>query len=132
MAISRLPHPVFSAFWAARYVAMIAAGLWGSDAVLFWAWALFVPAEGLGLMMDTGRRDQLSEIWTWVLRALAKPEYEESVLGWNLLAFIFAGIEAGVTHWALATFLPTPYPIGIALALWALLFVHWVWPQRFG
>lgn len=136
MTISRSPHPVFAAIWFARYLGMFGSIAMGSIIGLAVFSALFIPVEGYGLFKDTGRRDMLSELWTWAVRTLSKPQGPDWRWWhpWNLLAPMFAALEAGVVY-ALATYhgmLPAPVVAVICMALFVLLTLHWLRPEVYG
>lgn len=133
MTIDRAPHPGFAAFWALRYLVMIV------SAVLGWVWPLaiaafsFFPAEFLAVKIDSGFRDTLSEIWTWVLRTLGK--HNDPFRGWNWLAAIFAAFEAGVADFLLSGWHPLlagGWVDFMCIGLAALLHAHWLRPDIHG
>ncbi len=130
MSIDRLPHPIYSGFWLIRYVAMVTAIAFGSVAWLFAAVVSFVPVEALALYQRTTYRDQLSEIWTWVLRRL-QPD-SASPLGWNLLAPVAAALEMGALYRLLTYGMASGWALAITLPGFVLLWLHWWRPQGIG
>ena len=132
MTISRKPHPVFSFIWLGRYLGMFAAIMFGSIVWLGIFAVLFLPVEGYAVAKDTGQRDTLSEVWTWVIRHLSK--VDRPFTGWNWLAAIFATLEAG-TVWTLAThhgLLPDPVIAVMCIGVASMLHAHWLNPDVVG
>jgi hypothetical protein len=85
--ISKLPHPVFAALWGV-WLALVMTALALPTHPLFGLLVLlaFLPIEGVAVVLDTGARDTLSEITTWVFRHLSK--HERPGRGWNALLLI--------------------------------------------
>lgn len=126
-----MPHPIFAAFWLVRYLAVLASLAFGHVLWLFVAMMAFFPVEALGIAQQTRFRDQLSEIWTWVLRKLGD---ERTPLGWNLLAFMAAAIEMMGVHVLLAHsgLIPSLWIWAVTVPGWALLSLHWWRPGGIG
>lgn len=83
MTIQRSPHPVFSVLWVLWYGSVLAAlSLPNEPLVGLIVLLVFLPIEAVGVFVDTGSRDTLSEIATWVQRKLSK---HRALRGWNLL-----------------------------------------------
>jgi hypothetical protein len=85
--IAKLPHPIFAAIWGV-WLALVLTALAMPARPLFGLLVLlaFLPVEGIAVALDTGARDTLSEITTWVFRHLSK--HEEPGRGWNALLLI--------------------------------------------
>jgi hypothetical protein len=85
--IAKLPHPIFSAAWG-LWLALVLTALAMPTRPLFGLFVLlaFLPIEGLAVVLNTGARDTLSEITTWVFRHLSK--HTRPGRGWNALLLL--------------------------------------------
>lgn len=128
----RQPHVVFSVIWFLRYAAMMTFLIREDAPLLLFSAAMFFPIEAVGVFWDTGKRDTLSEIWTWVLRNLSKHKTPAS--GWNWLAVIFAVFEAGSLNYIFDFYVPAFDVFGdvMCMGLAAMLHAHWLRPDIHG
>lgn len=127
------PHPLFAALWVARFLALLVAlvvpgvPVWVLPAVAF----SFFPIEAVGLFLDTGKRDQYSELMTWTVRRLSK--HTRPFRGWNLLVDMVALVE-GAGVYVLVARAGLPVALGGALVGFLLVFLHdhWLRPDIHG
>jgi len=82
--IERNPHPLFSVLWAGWYAALLVAlALPTQHIYATVVLVLFLPVELTAVFVNTGMRDTLSEIMTWLQRHFAKDR--DFMRGWNAL-----------------------------------------------
>lgn len=123
----RGPHPLFAAFWLARYFGLLAALASGNGWWVLVASASFLPVEAYGIAKDTGLRDTFSEIVTWVVRHLSK--HERPFRGWNLLVPIIALPDCYAILWMGSEAEHPLLGAGLAGMAFALLNAHWLRPD---
>lgn len=127
--ISRSPLPLAAAFWALWSLGGIALLIdYSLQGWLVWFMAL-LGGEVLGSAFDTGMRDTLSGIMTWVQRRVSK--HRRFARGWNavILAYILIVATVGVAP------LRQDWPY-LSIALLALVTIwlwdHWINPDLHG
>ena len=128
--ISRSPQPVFAVLWLLWSLALFGSVI--REVPRLWLFAAFFVLEGAAVLIQSGMRDTLSEIWTWTHRKLSKPS-SGFARGWNamLLAYILliayvvgdSLVVNGMPEW-LATIL------GGLVTIW--LWDHWTDPVTHG
>ncbi len=131
MTIERKPSPVFAVLWLLWSFALFGSVL-TDDVPRIWLFAAFFVLEGSAVLIKSGMRDTLSEIWTWVMRHLAKPT-SGFARGWNamVLAYILvisyaigdSLVSAGMPGWVATV-------IGGLVTIF--LYDHWTDPVRHG
>lgn len=100
MTIEREPHRLASAFWAGWMISTPGVALFGG--VTAWAvWLVaFMAVEFPAALIDTGRRDTFSEVFTWTQRKLSK--HMKFGRGWNALLLMlieFIATTATLPMW---------------------------------
>ncbi len=130
--MERLPHPLFTVYWTVWYSAVIAA-LAMPDRVLFGLIVLlaFLPAEALAVKLNTGMRDTLSELATWIFRKLSK--HRKFARGWTALLLL---IVLTIAYLLARTTNSYTESVPLAVAMFALtsawLYDHWLSPDVHG
>ncbi len=125
------PHIVLSVVWFIWYGNVIAAlALPGRPLYGLIVLLTFLPIEAIGVFRDTGTRDTLSEISTWVFHRLSK---HRRLRGWNallLLIVITIAYLFGRTAYHLTGFWPVAVVTTSLMIVW--LYDHWLDPQTHG
>lgn len=127
----RLPHAVFSALWLAWYGCVWWALLTPDDPRLgLIVLLVFLPIEAVAVWLDTGSRDTLSEIATWVWSKLSK--HRQFGRGWNAMMLgvvLTISYLLGRTLWTFADPVLAVLLTGL-VTIW--LYDHWSDPVTHG
>lgn len=132
--IDREPMRPAAAYWALWTLGSLYVPVAGDTR----AWAIWLAAflvvEIPASLIDTGKRDTLSECWTWLQRKLSK--HRRFGRGWN--AFVLLAIDVYASAGALplyidwrGIFLTIQAPIVFGLVV-VWLWDHWVNPETNG
>ena len=130
--IQRRPSLLFSGLWlvwSGAYFYSVLAGLY---TLRLWCFVAFFLVEGSAVIVKSGLRDTLSEIWTWIIRKLAKPTSGFG-RGWNamLLAYVLIiayGVGDSLNHGGMPGWLS----VGVGGLVAVFLSDHWTDPVRHG
>lgn len=127
------PHPVFAGVWLVRFLLLLYAHVQPSLWFAFWVSFSFFPIEIAGLVLKTSGRDQLSEIVTWCVRKLSKPD-ELRLRGWNLLCVLIALVESMMVYRLMRELGEWPVlPAALLTSALTLMLVdHWLRPDIYG
>jgi hypothetical protein len=130
--IERAPHKLFAICWTLWFGSVLTA-LAMPDRPTFGLLVLlaFLPIEAVGVFVDTGARDTLSETATWLQRKLSK--HRTFARGWNAMLLMVVGsiayllgrtVHTYAESWILAV------AFGGLTVVW--LWDHWVNVDRHG
>lgn len=132
MTIARDPHGWFAGAWLG-WLACVTYALFRPDEPLLGLVVLlaFLPIEGLAIAWETGSRDTLSEIMTWIQNHLSKHTHVGR--GWNamiLMVILSICYLLGRTVW----YYSGSWPLAIALGGLCVVFLqdHWVEVTKHG
>lgn len=130
--IERDPHGWFAGMWTAWY-ACVLYSLARPDApgVGLAVLLAFLAIEGVAVARDTGSRDTLSEIMTWLQRHLSK--HRQVARGWNALILMIVLTICyllGRTVWHYSGSWPLAVGLGGLAVVW--LHDHWMSPEEHG
>lgn len=132
MTTSRDPHGWFSGAWSGWFACVLYA-IARPDEPLIGAVVLvaFLPIEALAVILDTGARDTLSEIMTWLQRRLSR--HRVALRGWNALIVTIIVLIAwllGRTVWYYSGAWPLAVVVGGLTVIW--LADHFISPHIHG
>ena len=90
MELEIKPHPIFSVIWGIWIANVLAAIYLFPDAIVYHkiVVAAFFPPEITAALWNTGMRDTLSQVWTFLLRKFVKEPSVNSIFGWNAGFFV--------------------------------------------
>ena len=132
MSIERKPHGKLAVIWSVWYaLVMVALAMPGRPYFGLGVLLAFLPIEAYGVFKDTGARDTLSEITTWVFRRLSK--HTRVARGWNALLLacvLMISYLFGRTVWYFSGSWPLAVALGGLFVVW--LYDHLLRPDIHG
>lgn len=132
MTIQRNPHPIFSILWALWFATLLVALVMPDNHVYaIIALSAFLPVELTAVFLNSGMRDTLSEIMTWLQRSYAKDR--DFGRGWNALLLGAVLLVTYILARTLIHFSGSSQVGFVAFTLVAVwLYDHWMNPDKRG